>query len=126
MADTGHKVLIVDDDEVVRSLLKKICSQMGSEVVAVSNATDALKHLKSEKYSLVIADLIMPVSDGWSFLDKIRENPETRDTPVIIMTGLSLSDDEKTRICSKCKAVVSKHDFKINEFKNIIGEFIKG
>jgi len=56
-------------------------------------------------------DLILPHISGWDILTVIRNDPATKDTPVVIMTGFSLSDKETERLQGKVFAIINKKTF---------------
>lgn len=88
------RILVVDDEEVVRSLLKTILKHDGHEVVEAGDGTEAVEIHKNEPADLVMVDLVMPRKHGLDTILEMREHhPETR---FIVMTGAlpSLLDSE--------------------------------
>lgn len=82
----NEKILVVDDEPHVRSILLRHFEQEGSKCVASPSALDALRKMKDQKFSLVISDVMMPGMSGLEFLRQAREeNPETA---FIMITGL--------------------------------------
>lgn len=81
------KVLLVDDDEDVRTSLEIQLSAEGYEVLYVANGSEAMSHLKSEKIDLVISDILMPVIDGFELCRRIKIDPQLRAIPVILLTA---------------------------------------
>ena len=79
------KLLIVEDD---KELNKSVCSYFqtsGYNVVSCENGLEALNKMKTEKFDLIISDIMMPVMDGFSFVEKVRESKD--QTPIIFMTA---------------------------------------
>jgi DNA-binding response OmpR family regulator len=95
------RVLVVDDEEDVRNLVKVILEAEGYSVDVTSNGEDAQKILKKKRFDLLILDVVMPQSDGLELCRKIRHDKKLRDTPVIMFSALGkgirtmLSEDEK-------------------------------
>lgn len=90
------KILIVDDSEYFVELLKVFLKRTSSIVLAASGGSAALKLVTDEKPDLILLDLIMSEMDGEEFCQIIRSNPDTKEIPIIIITGaLNLIDDEK-------------------------------
>lgn len=85
------KILVVDDEERLRMLLKSYLGQEGFEVVTAVNGREALSVARQEQPDLIILDLMMPEMDGFSFM---RAHGRERDTPVIILTA-RLDEQEK-------------------------------
>ena len=87
-----RKILVVDDEPHNIVLLEGILRKFGHEVVGAENAVVALEVL-DRSFDLVLSDVMMPVMNGFEFVSKIRENEETQDIPVIMVTTLSQRDD---------------------------------
>ncbi len=82
----GEKILIVDDEANVRTVLLKHFEEEGAECVAASNALDALDQMTKQDFSLIISDVMMPGMSGMEFLRLAKkQNPETA---FIMITGL--------------------------------------
>lgn len=79
------KVLVVDDEEPLRRLLKKELARKGFLVDAASDGDAALKMLGEDGYDVVLVDIVMPGIDGISLIKKIKEDPES--PVVIVLTG---------------------------------------
>jgi len=88
------KILIVDDDTTNRKLLQTILSVKGGyEVIEAENGVEALEKLTPD-VSIVLLDLIMPVMDGISFLQRFKiEKPDCANIPVLVLT----TDDTKKK-----------------------------
>lgn len=89
-------ILIVDDEELVRSVYRDAFEESGYNVVEADNGVDGYNKLKSESIDLAIVDLRMPVCDGLSMIKKIRK-AGYGDLPVIIVPGHSPFTDEEIR-----------------------------
>ncbi len=82
---TNEKILIVDDDESVRWVLKKSLEKEGIQALLAKDGTEALERLKEGDIAVVLMDIRMPGISGLDVLDKIQS--EERDSSVIIMTA---------------------------------------
>jgi len=83
----AKKILIVDDEEVIRKYLRINLVKLGYEVKEAVDGVEALKQLSKDNFDLLISDIVMPNKDGWEMLKEVRSNPKTKDIPVIILTG---------------------------------------
>ena len=83
----SRKVLVVDDEEVIRKFLKINLVNWGYEVREAVDGAEALEQLKLDDFDLLICDIIMPNKDGWEVLKEMRSDPKTKDIPVIVLTG---------------------------------------
>ncbi len=89
----SKKVLIVDDEEIIRRFLSIQMLKFGYEVKEAIDGVHALERLAEEDFNLVICDILMPIMHGWQLLRKIRENPKTKDVPVIVLTAKDEDSD---------------------------------
>jgi two-component system KDP operon response regulator KdpE len=87
----SQKILIVDDDEPIRSALELYLRNSGYEPYAAANAADGLRLLYSERPALVLLDVVMPGMDGWEMAARIRELSEV---PLIIISGKDTEADK--------------------------------
>ena len=81
------KILAIDDEQVILSSIKKLCTAEGWNVETAMDASLALEMLNETSYNLVICDIMMPQMDGFEFLEELRI--KEIKTPVIITTGFS-------------------------------------
>jgi CheY-like chemotaxis protein len=89
------KVMIVDDDEQLRLVIRSILEQEGYEVAEAESGQQSLDMLKAgEAPDLVLMDVMMPEMDGWETCRKIKENEDLKDTLVAMLT-LKTQDDDK-------------------------------
>ncbi|HTN83679.1 MAG TPA: PAS domain S-box protein [Sorangium sp.] len=89
-------VLVVDDDAVSRQMLLHALADAGIETIAVTSGAEALAWLEASVPALVLLDLVMPPPDGYVVLSAVRDNPRTRDVPVVVLTALD-ADEEVAR-----------------------------
>jgi CheY-like chemotaxis protein len=85
--DAGQKlVLAIDDDAGVITLLKRYLENDGYQVIGVTDALHAepMAERLASALSAITLDVVMPHSDGWQILRALKENPQTRDIPVIL------------------------------------------
>ncbi|MBQ9385956.1 MAG: response regulator [Bacteroidaceae bacterium] len=88
-----HTVLAVDDIPMNLLLISKILSRININISTAANGREALDFIAKNKPSLVLLDLMMPEIDGYEVLRRIRENPETADIRVIILSALNSNED---------------------------------
>ena len=93
---TPVRILVVDDDPAVRSLLERLLASGGYAVESLSTAEDALARVRAEPPDLVLLDLHLPDRSGQDVLAEIRDDPATRLLPVVMLTGAS-SQAERLR-----------------------------
>ncbi|MBP9856099.1 MAG: response regulator [Candidatus Pacebacteria bacterium] len=92
MAD-GKKILIVEDDEFLRSLAAKRLAKDGFKVKDAVDGDAGLKAIESEKFDLILLDLLLPGTDGFTVLEKGREMPNGKTVPIIVFSNLGEKKD---------------------------------
>lgn len=79
--------LIIDDSRAMRSILRRIVTDLGFETLEAGHGQEALDHLEAGRVpQLCLIDWNMPVMDGYTFVTKVRENPEWRDITLMMVT----------------------------------------
>ena len=85
------KVLIVDDDPMIRNLVQAILESAGFEVLAAEDGQHGLDLIEAEQrpldFSFIVLDVVMPGMNGLDVLTRLRLHPETQAVPVIMLTG---------------------------------------
>ena len=100
MENNKLHILIVDDDDRIRSLLKDYLKDNNYMVSTAENATQAKIKLEQIKFDIIILDVMMPRMSGFEVCQKIKSQPSTRDTVVIMVTALNeISDYERAVEC---------------------------
>ena len=87
---TGETILVVDDIETNRYLLKEWLTKSGIRVILAGNGCEALKACELKKPDLIITDIDMPVMDGIEATAKLKENPETSSIPIIVISASNI------------------------------------
>jgi CheY-like chemotaxis protein len=86
-------VLVIEDDESLRKLLRFIIEYHGCQVLDAANGVDALIQLsQTDLPNLILLDMMMPVMNGWQFFAMIKAEPKYKNIPVVIMTAYSKSE----------------------------------
>ena len=81
-------VMIVDDEEDIRSMIRLALELKGYNVVEASDGRDALRQLREgARPGLILLDLMMPGMNGWDFRDQQARDPELAEIPVLVFTG---------------------------------------
>jgi len=83
----NKRILVVDDEEMIRKILKINLNRQGYEVVEAEDGVKALERIGKEKIDLIICDINMPNKDGWEVVKEVKGNPETSNIPIILLTA---------------------------------------
>jgi len=93
-AQPGY-LLVVDDVPDILELLNAMLEFKGYRVVTARNGQEALEVIERERPALIIADILMPKMDGFSLVNRLRLNPQTRDIPVIFLSATYVAPEDK-------------------------------
>jgi CheY-like chemotaxis protein len=83
----GRRMLVVDDQELMRELLSAVFSGQGFEVDTAADGAEALAKVGRRAPAVMLLDLRMPEVDGWQVLDALRREPRTAGLPVVVMSA---------------------------------------
>ena len=84
----SKKILFIEDESALQKTFGEILRQEGYEMISALDGETGLRLAKSEKPDLILLDLILPKMPGFDVLKKLKEDNETKDIPVIVLTNL--------------------------------------
>jgi len=93
MATPVHTILLIDDNNVTRTMLVFILEKAEYKVVLSSSAEETIKLLRTLTPDIILLDVMMPGMNGFSFCRKLKKNAKYQDIPVIFLTSLSQQTD---------------------------------
>ena len=88
------KVLVVDDDEVIRQLIAVNLNLEGFEVVTATDGQDCLDRVLDVRPDVITLDVMMPHLDGWTTAERLRSDEATRHIKVVLITARAQDDDK--------------------------------
>ena len=122
MTAAGERILVVDDDGYVRTLVVKILTQRGYSAVPAADAWQAMDLLQKHDIDLIILDLRMPGPvDGEQLLFALRDQGD--DTPIVVVSGWV--DDELSQNPPACVHAVMKKPIDIDYFASTVEGVLK-
>lgn len=83
----NKKILVVDDEEVIRKFLKIHLAKLGYEVTEAEDGQKAMEKIGEGKFDLIICDVMMPNKNGWEVVKEVKSNPEISEIPIILLTA---------------------------------------
>jgi PAS domain S-box-containing protein len=101
-------VLMVEDDPATRELTRAILEKEGWMVSEAENGRAALACMERERPSLILLDLMMPEMDGFEFADRVRQHPEWRSIPIVVLTAKDLTAEERRRLNGSVETILRK------------------
>ena len=84
----GKTILVVDDEQHVVHVVSAMLTRKGHEVMVASNGREALETIETCQPDLLLLDIVMPEMDGATLAKELQKRPETKDIPIVFLTGL--------------------------------------
>lgn len=94
-APVGQTVLLVEDNEDNRIIYSTVLRHLGYGVVEALDGVKAIELARSVKPDIILMDISIPEIDGWEATRILRQDPETRDIPIVALTAHALADDRE-------------------------------
>ena len=117
-------VLIVEDDEATRQVMRRSLVKHGWDVVEAENGRVGLEKMELGLPSLVLLDLMMPEVDGFMFLSEVRQRPAWQHVPIVVLTSKDLTQDERERLNGHVERVLQKGAYSrealLNEVRTLV------
>ena len=120
-----EKILIVDDEPDIVNLLDYHLTKEGYLTKTAQNGKEALDVAKDFQPDLVLLDLMMPEMDGFEFAEKLRENMDWLDIPVVVITAKDLTSEDHNRLKGNVEAIMQKGSYSKKQLLSEVGERIK-
>jgi CheY-like chemotaxis protein len=108
-------VLVVEDDEAAREILRHTLEQEDLEVIEAGDGRAALAQVASKRPELILLDLMLPHMDGFEFITQLRQNPDWQSIPIVIITGLDLTPAECQRLNGSIEQIFQKGAAGVNQ-----------
>ncbi len=123
-SSAARRVLLIDDDEIMRESVRRVLEQEHWEVSGAGNGRLALQHLATASPDVIVLDLLMPEMDGFEFLIEMRRHGEWRDIPVLVLTAKDLSVEEQQRLNGHVDRVMQKSASELDELLRELGRML--
>ena len=90
-----YKILIVDDDDIVRETYVQVFQEHGFEATGAKDGIEGIDIASKEKFDVIMTGIIMPRMDGFHLITTLSENIDTKDVPIAIISHLGREEDRK-------------------------------
>ena len=121
----SQTILIVEDDETTRTMLRKSLETNEYKVREAVNGREGLEKVGRSKPGLILLDLMMPEMDGFEFAEKLRQHKDWLDIPVVVITAKDLTKDDHERLKGNVEAIMQKGSYSKQELLSEVGDRIK-
>ena len=106
--DAKKRVLLAEDHPGTMEVMQTELEVLGYEVVLAQDGQEAVEKAATESPDLIVMDIIMPKLDGFQAAARIRENPRTKDIPILAATALARPGDRERCLESGCDGYIAK------------------
>ena len=124
VAGAPGTVLVVEDDEDQRQLVRTILGARGWTVREATNGRLALDAIAAELPDAILLDLMMPEMDGFELVAALQADTRWRDIPVVVVTALDLTAEDRQRLNGGVEQILSKHAFPPAELMARLGALL--
>jgi signal transduction histidine kinase/CheY-like chemotaxis protein len=122
-------VLIVEDDAATREMVRGILEKDGWAVSVAEHGRAALECMALERPSLILLDLMMPEMDGFEFVAQVRQRPEWRSIPIVVLTAHDLSAEDRRRLNGYVAKIIRKsgdtHEHLLHQLLELLDDCAK-
>ena len=106
---TGYKVLVVEDSPTMRQLIVFALKRIrGFQIVEANDGVDGLKKLSAQKFDLILTDINMPIMDGLKLVSMVRNDPNYKETPIIVITTEGATEDRERALALGANEYITK------------------
>jgi CheY-like chemotaxis protein len=120
-----NHVLIIDDEELIRSTTLLLLDRKGFEARITVNGKEGIIVARQWKPDLILLDIVMPVMNGWEVMKELRSDVKTKDIPVIITTAMDSVIPDELVLKRGAQAIINK-PFQLQELLSIVDRVLTG
>ena len=104
----AKKILIVEDNEVNRVLMRDLLAYHGYEIIEAADGAEGIQKAKKVRPDLILMDIQMPIMDGIQAITHLKADPETRDLKIVGITSFAMKGDRERILRAGCDEYVAK------------------
>ena len=120
------KILFIEDESALQKTFGKVLEKESFEVIPALDGEIGLRLAKSEKPDLILLDLILPKLNGFEVLQKIKEDEEIKNIPIIVLTNLETMDNVDRAIRLGATTYLVKANYTLKEVISKVKKTLKG
>ena len=106
---SNYKVLVVEDSPTMRQLIVFALKRIrGFDIKEANDGVDGLKKLSAEKFDLILTDINMPIMDGLKLVSMVRNDPNYKETPIIVITTEGATEDRERALALGANEYITK------------------
>lgn len=119
------RILVIEDDPSLQKILQEFLAADGFDPIEAMDGEKGLELAKKDMPDLILLDIILPKKDGYEVLKELKENPETKNIPTILLTNLGSPADVERAVKLGATTYLTKADYKLEEVTKKIREILK-
>jgi CheY-like chemotaxis protein len=124
MAEQPKRILLVEDDRFLRKAAEATLRRHGFSVCTAADGEEALQHIQAETPDLVLLDLIMPKLQGFEVLRLMKQNPATKQIPVVVLSNLGQESDVQQALQGGAIAYLIKANLSLQDLVIQVQKFL--
>ncbi len=113
--ESQQQVILIEDDELTRTMIESILKKAGWQVFALENAKLALPLIQQKMPALIVTDLMMPEMDGFELIKRLSDNPDWRNIPVVVLTAKDITPEESNILTHRVTKIFQKGHYQREE-----------
>ncbi|NNG14530.1 MAG: response regulator, partial [Gammaproteobacteria bacterium] len=117
-------ILVVDDSITTRTLEKNIFEAAGYQVTTAVDGVNGWELLQEQDFDLIVTDIEMPNMNGFELTERIKQNEQFQETPVIIVTSLASDTDQQRGIEVGANAYIVKGEFETRALLDVVRQMV--
>lgn len=102
------KILLVEDNELNRDMLSRRLLRANYTVLTAGDGEEALRVIREQRPDVVLLDMNLPVKDGWTTCQEVREDPSIENTRIIALTAHAMGEDKARAMAAGCNDYATK------------------
>jgi len=103
-----EKLLVIDDDEVARYLIRRMLIDTTYAIVEAEDGASGVVFARRERPQIILLDFVLPDMTAFDVIDELKRDPETRGIPIIVHTSRELAEEERACLSAETSAILSK------------------
>lgn len=124
MAEENRKILLIEEEKSLAKAYSEYLQQEGFEVAIASDGQEGILKASSEKPDLILLDVLLPKLDGLSVMKHLKDNPDTKDIPVVVLSNLSTEEVIRYMAEKGSKKYLVKSNNSLKGVVNIIKDIL--
>ena len=121
------RVLVVEDDLATREIIRRIIERENWILNEAENGIIGLQQVSQNPPDLILLDLMMPEMDGFEFIEHLRQNPDWKSIPTVVLTAKELTAQDRQRLSGSVESIIQKGSYTgeelLKEVRNLIGVY---